>query len=121
MNNGTIIELWEFTGLWAYEMSQEFPNASIVGLDLTPPAKHHPFQDEGFLYVQGDVHKELAFTKNAFDFVYQRDMATFIPRGRWMQLIQEFSRVLKPGGWLQLVEYGMIQMNGGPCNGDCLA
>lgn len=99
-------------GLWAHEMSQEFPNASVVGLDLTPPAKHHRLQDKGLLYVQGDVHDQLEFTSNAFDFVYQRDMATVIPLSRWMQLIQEFYRVLKPGGWLQLVEYGKVQIIG---------
>jgi ubiquinone/menaquinone biosynthesis C-methylase UbiE len=43
---------------------------------------------------------------NAFDFVYQRDMATIVAAGRWPTLIQEFARILKPGGWLQLVEYG---------------
>lgn len=99
-------------GLWAHEMSQEFPNASVVGLDLTPPAKHHRLQDRGLIYVQGDVHNQLELMSNAFDFVYQRDMATVIPLGRWMQLIQEFYRVLKPGGWLQLVEYGKVQVIG---------
>ncbi|CAO3657921.1 unnamed protein product [Umbelopsis ramanniana] len=108
LNNPTcILDSGCGTGLWAHEMSQEFPNASVVGLDLTPPAKHHRLQDRGLIYVQGDVHNQLELMSNAFDFVYQRDMATVIPLGRWMQLIQEFYRVLKPGGWLQLVEYDL--------------
>jgi ubiquinone/menaquinone biosynthesis C-methylase UbiE len=109
MNKDMNTEARGLIGLWAHEMSQEFPNASVIGLDLTPPAKHHRLKVEGLLYVQGDVHNQLEFMSNAFDFVYQRDMATVIPLGRWIQLIQEFYRVLKPGGWLQLVEYGKIQ------------
>lgn|ERR1700731_184713 len=93
-------------GLWALEMSQQFPNANVIGLDLTPPVKPQRSHNDGLVYVQGDVTKELGLVSNAFEFVYQRDMATVVPVGRWPTLIQEFARILKPGGWLQLVEYG---------------
>lgn len=98
--NGSIL------GLWTQEMSQQFPNANVVGLDLMPPVKHARSKEDGLMYLQGDINKDLGFMDNAFDFVYQRDMATIVAAGRWPTLIQEFARILKPGGWLQLVEYG---------------
>jgi SAM-dependent methyltransferase len=109
-----IISMWGYglnyyLGIWAQEMSRKFPNATVIGLDLTPPSKQaRGIREEGLMYVGKDITKDLGFLEGTFDFIYQRDMATVVPSWRWAGLLVEFASILKPGGWIQLVECGKI-------------
>ncbi|KAG2177339.1 hypothetical protein INT43_007996 [Umbelopsis isabellina] len=102
-------------GVWAQEMCIKFPNATVIGLDLTPPRKHsRGIREEGLMYVGRDITKDLGFLEGTFDFIYQRDMGTVVPSWRWAGLLVEFASIMKPGGWIQLVECDLPYKCPGP-------
>src|SRR5947207_3111814 len=55
----------------------------------------------------------LWFQDERFDFIHSRDIHSGIPGNRWDEYLTEMFRLLKPGGWLQLVE-----MDPWPCCDD---
>lgn len=92
-------------------MAQAYPDCSFVAIDVVPPPgsgpdgqSHNTPANAKYLY--GDILQPLAFPDNKFDFVYQRDVANVVPLKKWPALIKEFYRVLRPGGKVELVEYG---------------
>lgn len=103
------------TGRWAIEMGSLFPQANIVGFDMTPPPV-----DEGkaiqrpdnFAFVQGNMLEGLPFPDNSFDFVHQRLVIVALPTSQWVRQTQELLRVTRPGGWVELVEGDLLP--GGP-------
>ena len=51
-----------------------------------------------------DVTTSLRFKDNTFDLVHMR-AAQFLYDSRFDSIMREFTRVLRPGGWLHLVEF----------------
>ena len=89
------------TGLWAYELCQEFPEAQVVGLDLVPSKPGAPANYRG---VRANVLQGLPFRADGFDFVHQRLMFSGVPVKSWSALVSELVRIVRPGGWIELVE-----------------
>lgn len=87
------------------------PQSRIIGIDLVPPTNERsglPTQSipANVTYKRGDILAPLDFADQQFDYIYQRDVAHVVPKKHWPSLIREFHRVLRPGGKLELVEYG---------------
>lgn len=110
---------YENIGLWSLEMAHVYPKCQIIGMDVVPPSEKEGWNlttnnipsSAGQKLVQfqyGDILKPLLFPENHFDLIYQRDIATVLPFSSWPTLICEFYRITKPGGQIQLVEYGKI-------------
>jgi SAM-dependent methyltransferase len=109
-------------------MAHDYPKCQIIGIDVVPPSekegwslipiKHNNIiplsagqtqQKTNVQFQYGDILKSsLLFPDNYFDLVYQRDVATVLPFKLWPNLIREFYRITKPGGRIQLVEYGLF-------------
>ncbi|KAG0083085.1 hypothetical protein BGZ93_002040, partial [Podila epicladia] len=71
-----ILDVATGTGVWALEMAQEFPNAEIHGVDLSPI---YPRPETSTKPIPPNCHFQLCnvldgipFPDNHFDFVYQR-------------------------------------------------
>jgi ubiquinone/menaquinone biosynthesis C-methylase UbiE len=88
-------------GQWAYDLSVEFPQALVVGIDLVPSK---PARPPNFRFVRSNVLHGLPFRSDRFDFVHQRFLITGIPVRSFGTLVGELARVARPGGWIQLVE-----------------
>lgn len=104
------------TGRWAVEMARRFPDATVVGVDIVPPAQ--PFRDDfappaNYTFVQGDVLQRLPFPDASFEFVHMRFLNLGIPRQRWQSVINELARLTAPGGWIESIEC-MLPTDGGP-------
>lgn len=56
----------------------------------------------------------LIYLDNSFDFVYMRFLITAFTEEEWNKAIQELIRVLKPGGWLELMEGDLVFNPEGP-------
>lgn len=89
------------TGQWAYELCVEFPAALVVGFDLQPSKRPWP---PGYRCVQGNLLQGLPFRDDRFDFVHQRAMISGIPVQSWPTVCRDLVRVVRPGGWVELVE-----------------
>lgn len=108
------------SGRWAYELAEQFPQARIVGVDLTPPLHTADISGvygltppENLLFQKADVLEGLPFAASTFNFVHQRLLALAVPLQRWPHVMAELVRVTHPGGWVELVEADLVR-NGGP-------
>jgi len=89
------------TGLWAYELCAEFPEAQVVGLDLVPSKQPWP---AAYRFVRANLLQGLPFADDRFDFVHQRFLRVGVPVRSWQVVVQDLVRVARPGGWVELVE-----------------
>jgi SAM-dependent methyltransferase len=89
------------TGLWAYELCAEFPDAQVVGLDLVPSRRPWPAT---YRFVRANLLQGLPFADERFDFVHQRLLIWAVPVRSWQVVVQDLVRVARPGGWVELVE-----------------
>ncbi|CAG8628270.1 10476_t:CDS:2, partial [Racocetra fulgida] len=69
-----------------------------VILDLTPPTP----QNVSIQYC--DTLSRLPFEDETFDFIYVRFMACEIPENKFEEIINELERVLKTGGYLEIMD-----------------
>ncbi|KAF9919674.1 hypothetical protein FBU30_010673 [Linnemannia zychae] len=113
-----ILDVATGTGVWVLEMAQEFPNAEIHGVDLSPI---YPSPETSTKFIPPNCHFQLCnvldglpFPDNYFDFVHQRLLVyAFTPTQR-RQVNIELLRVLKPSGYIQLIESDGLVYNSGP-------
>ena len=78
------------------DFADEFPNAEVIGTDITPiqPAWVPP----NVKFEIDDCNQEWTWPDNSFDFVHVRMMFGAVED--WYQLHRQAFRTLKPGGTL---------------------
>ncbi|RUS21692.1 S-adenosyl-L-methionine-dependent methyltransferase [Endogone sp. FLAS-F59071] len=94
-------------GNWTLNMAMDFPNAIFEGIDAVDnfPKEIKPSNTN---FLQGNVALGLPYPDATFDFVFQRTMAMSFTKEQWATVMKEILRVLKPGGWIQLVECDVV-------------
>ncbi|KAI7861759.1 S-adenosyl-L-methionine-dependent methyltransferase [Spinellus fusiger] len=132
-NPSKILDVACGVGLWALEMGQEYPNCKVIGIDILPNAKkaetslaNHKLElstkhlkdsiivQPNVKCIYGDITLPLIFPDNEFDFVFQRDVGTFLPHARWPGLLADMYRITKPGGQIEMIEHDFFFKNPGP-------
>lgn len=86
-------------------MAHSFPNAKVMGLDAFDDKRIHSNTAPNIVYKDGDITKHLSLPDSCIDFIFQRDTISIMPHERWPLHFSELMRVIKPGGYLELVEY----------------
>ncbi|KAJ5334059.1 uncharacterized protein N7506_007842 [Penicillium brevicompactum] len=112
---------------WAVEVAEEYPECEVIGVDIAPHMSPEDVPNNLWLQVD-DLNRRFTFPANHFDLVHSRLLATGINRSRWPSylhdivrcdpyqpgLTQAVLRVLKRGGWVQMVEiYFNVQSDNG--------
>lgn len=101
------------TASWAIEAAERHPECEVIGLDIFPYMNPDEIPENLWLQVD-DLNRPFTFLPNHFDLIHSRLLATGINRDRWPSYIRDIKRVLKPGGWVQLVEiYFNVQSDNG--------
>ncbi|CAG8621763.1 18313_t:CDS:2 [Dentiscutata erythropus] len=100
---------------WSFDMATTYPAVEIFGVDISPlqPTQIKP---KNFTYVKANILEGLPFEDNTFDYVYQRFMLYAYTKDDWPTVMNELVRVLKPGGFLELMEPSPYLFNVGPVN-----
>ncbi|KAL6717206.1 hypothetical protein ACLMJK_005121 [Lecanora helva] len=85
----------------------------VIGIDISPQMK--PDDTPGNFWPElDDINETLLHQSNKFDLVQSRMVGGGINASRWSSYMRDIKRVLKPGGWLQMIEcYFMCQSNNG--------
>ncbi|KAH8753397.1 UMTA methyltransferase [Hyaloscypha finlandica] len=98
-----VLDCGHGTASWAMEVAQLHPLCEVVGIDINPMGQ--PEEMPANLYLQvDDLNRSLSFPPHHFDLVNSRLIAQGIHVNRWTQYVRDLLRVLRPGGWCQMVE-----------------
>ncbi|KEZ45881.1 hypothetical protein SAPIO_CDS1250 [Scedosporium apiospermum] len=88
------------TGLWAIDFADEFPEAEVIGTDISPiqPGWVPP----NLKFEIEDCTLPWTFAPNSFDYIHMRWLIGSIPD--WSQLLAEAYKACRPGGWVESLE-----------------
>ncbi|KAI0108007.1 S-adenosyl-L-methionine-dependent methyltransferase [Hypoxylon sp. NC0597] len=95
-----VLDIGTGTGIWSIVFAEAYPNAEVIGTDLSPTQP---------LWVPPNVKFELddctqpwTWSADSFDFVHMRYLFGAI--SDWDELLRQAHRVARPGAWVQSCE-----------------
>ncbi|KAI9272505.1 S-adenosyl-L-methionine-dependent methyltransferase [Sporodiniella umbellata] len=108
MDCTTVLDLGCGPGAWLMDTATEFSNSQFYGIDIRdlfptdirPPNVHFQVHDALI---------GLPFPDNSFDIVNTRTFILSIQKNKWPFILNEITRVLKPGGFAQICEYTILE------------
>ncbi|KAH8889694.1 S-adenosyl-L-methionine-dependent methyltransferase, partial [Thozetella sp. PMI_491] len=87
---------------WAVDVAEQYPDCEVTAVDIYP---YLPDELPANLDLQvDDLNRPTSFPREHFDLVHSRMMSGAIHANRWQNYIRDVFRILRPGGWCQLVE-----------------
>ncbi|KAF2180497.1 S-adenosyl-L-methionine-dependent methyltransferase [Zopfia rhizophila CBS 207.26] len=107
VNPRKILECGYGLGQWAVAVAQEHAQCEVTAVDIYPADL--PEVPDNLLCEIYNLNNSLndpeIFEPNAFDLINSRFVAPGIHRNRWRSYVRDMKALLRPGGWLQMVEY----------------
>ncbi|KAG1454373.1 hypothetical protein G6F46_008644 [Rhizopus delemar] len=90
-------------GSWVMDMATEHSHTQFIGVDKLPlfPQDIRP---ANVTFKEADVLAGLPFEDNSFDLIQMRLFLVTFNRTQYIESLNEIYRLLKPGGFVQLVE-----------------
>jgi ubiquinone/menaquinone biosynthesis C-methylase UbiE len=109
-NPKNILDVGTGTGIWAIDMADEYPDAEVIGFDISPiqPAWVPP----NCKFYIDDAQLEWTFGEAEFDFVHIRALYGSI--SDWTELYRQAFRALRPGGYLENLEFTILLRSDDP-------
>lgn len=108
-----ILDLICSAGVWSIDFSREHPDKQIYGVDMNERIIHMARKNASLTdlrNLQFAVEKNLPltlFADETFDIIHFQNGAPLYPVKQWPGIMAELYRLLKPGGWLNLVDFEM--------------
>ncbi|KAK5661110.1 hypothetical protein OQA88_11000 [Cercophora sp. LCS_1] len=92
-----VLDVGTGTGIWAMDFADEFPEAAVTGVDISPiqPTWVPP----NLRFVIDDVGNPWPYPDGTFDYIHIRYMVGCVKD--WVALYREAYRCLRPGGWIE--------------------
>ncbi|KAI0478381.1 S-adenosyl-L-methionine-dependent methyltransferase [Xylariaceae sp. FL0804] len=97
---GKVLDIGTGTGIWAIDLADKYPNAEIIGTDLSPTQPL--WTPPNLRFEIDDCTLSWTWPANTFDFINGRYLFGGIKD--WDHYYREAFRTLKPGGWMQTWE-----------------
>jgi SAM-dependent methyltransferase len=99
------------TGEWARSLVSKYPHIQVVGIDTSHRLLREAISQtlaEGLRslsFFHFDVALPLNFLCESYDLVHLHSLTSFIITSMSDKILDEAIRVLKPGGWLNILDY----------------
>jgi ubiquinone/menaquinone biosynthesis C-methylase UbiE len=107
------------TGRWARDMARAYPQATVMGFDINQQQLEASLAEgtqsgtdylpENCVFLVGDALDVFNFPDNSFDYVVARATSAFIPVSKWPVVLAQMARVCRPGGWVELRDFGLVR------------
>lgn len=97
-----ILDIGTGTGIWAVQIADEFPNAEVIGNDLSPVQME--WVPPNVKFEVDDVESPWIGPK--YDFIFSRTMAGAITD--WPQLAKNVFENTNPGGWAEFQDWDIV-------------
>lgn len=101
-------------GSWCMDFSKRYPEKQVYGADINQAIINHARENatqsrSGNLeFVAIDRRNPvLPFPPQHFDLIHLQNGTSFFTLAQWPQIMAELACLLKPGGWLNLVDFEM--------------
>lgn len=97
-------------GGWTREVATQLPDTEVVGIDISQTMVDYANayvkvqQADNIYFLVMDATKVLDFPDASFDLVNARFITGFLHKELWPQVVKEFARVTRPGGFIVLTE-----------------
>jgi SAM-dependent methyltransferase len=106
----TILDVACGPGGWVLDVAYALPDAAVCGVDISSVmieyanarARSQGIPNASFGVM--DITHPLDFASGSFDLIHARFLTAVLKREAWVPFIAECTRLLRPGGFLQLVE-----------------
>ncbi|KAL1920833.1 uncharacterized protein VTP21DRAFT_11468 [Calcarisporiella thermophila] len=112
VNGAMVLDAGCGPGTWTMDMATDFPKSHFIGIDVSPVFPHQ-IVPGNCRFQLANLIKGLPFADETFDYVFQRCVHFGLVKSEWPGVIQELLRVLKPGGYLEIVEADYDLKRGG--------
>jgi ubiquinone/menaquinone biosynthesis C-methylase UbiE len=89
------------------DIATEYPSSQFIGVDMCDVFPNN-IRPPNVSFQVGNALERLPFADNTFDFVNIRLFIIALMKHEWSIVVQEVYRILKPGGFIQMVECGML-------------
>lgn len=101
-----ILEIGCGTGRCTVQLAKKFPDAEVVGVDLSPVPSIHD-RPENVKFVQGDFialadSNDDRFQPGSFDYIFSRLL--IFGMTDWIGYFKRVDKLLAPGGWVEAHE-----------------
>lgn len=119
---GDILDVACGTGRWVRDVARRFPETNVIGFDLSRDLLEASLAEGGetipanCTFLVGDALQPFAFPDTAFGFVMARACSAFIPAAQWPTVVGEMARVLQPGGWMEVRDFGLVRSSNAALN-----
>ncbi|KAF7593497.1 hypothetical protein BBP40_011408 [Aspergillus hancockii] len=97
-----ILDIGTGSGIWPIEMAPIFPEAEIIGTDLSPVQPNEVPENVHFI-VDDATEDEWLWRPNHFDFIHTGHLSGSLPS--FKELLRKCFNHLKPGGYVECHEF----------------
>ncbi|KAL1920834.1 uncharacterized protein VTP21DRAFT_11469 [Calcarisporiella thermophila] len=104
-------------GTWVVEMATEYRNSTFTGFEVSSiisQTSTHGLLPPNCSFRQISLSGPLPFADNTFDYIHMRILGMVLSTERWMWMLSELKRILKPGGYLEWLEHDLELKRRGP-------
>ncbi|KAK4448547.1 S-adenosyl-L-methionine-dependent methyltransferase [Podospora aff. communis PSN243] len=103
-----ILDIGTGVGEWAIAMAERYPDCEVFGTDIAPiqPTDQVPFNVE--FHIE-DAEDEWIRPPDTVDLVHIREMTGAF--SDWSSIYQQAYTCIKPGGWLEVVDFDDVLAN----------
>ncbi|CAG8607835.1 15337_t:CDS:2, partial [Acaulospora colombiana] len=109
--NTKVLDIGSGPGTWITHMASTYQSSAFVGVDFSPI---YPKPSFNSIFLRHNILECIPFPDSSFDFVYQRFLEMSFDEVGWNNLFAEIVRVMKPDGWLEMMNFEWELINPGP-------
>ncbi|KAI9229138.1 MAG: S-adenosyl-L-methionine-dependent methyltransferase [Piptocephalis tieghemiana] len=103
------------SGQWLRGMAWSNPHGQYVGVDIVDSRKRNVRANPKIRFLRHDIlSSPIPLADGSMDMIHQQFLQLAIPTDSWKKVLTEYHRILRPGGWCEVIEGGLVLQRPGP-------